>query len=73
MQRTKLVLKKTLGVVLLILGLLALVTPLTPGAWLGIIGLELLGWRVILQDYIEKRWPQHAERTRKLFGTKREQ
>ena len=39
MQRTKLVLKKTLGVLLLILGLIALVTPLTPGAWLGIVGL----------------------------------
>ncbi|HXK31294.1 MAG TPA: hypothetical protein VJZ94_00890 [Candidatus Paceibacterota bacterium] len=68
MQRTKLVLKKTLGVLLLILGLLALVTPLTPGAWLGIVGLELLGWRVVLQDKICARWPKHAERIKKIFG-----
>ena len=35
--------KKILGVVCIILGFLALVTPLTPGAWLIFVGLTLLG------------------------------
>ena len=35
--------KKVIGVVLIIVGLLALVTPLTPGSWLIFVGLELLG------------------------------
>lgn len=35
--------KKILGAVLLTLGVLALVTPLTPGSWLIFVGLELLG------------------------------
>ena len=39
--------KKVLGVILIIVGLVALVTPLTPGSWLLIIGLELLGIRIL--------------------------
>ncbi len=37
--------KKIIGAVLILLGLLALVTPLTPGSWLIFIGLELIGIR----------------------------
>lgn len=36
------VLKKLSGVILVLIGVFALVTPLTPGAWLGIVGLILL-------------------------------
>ncbi len=42
--------KKILGILLVLVGVLALVTPLTPGSWLAVIGLELLGLRVLLQD-----------------------
>ncbi len=38
-----------LGIVLVILGLLAALTPATPGSWLVLIGLELLGLRLIVQ------------------------
>jgi hypothetical protein len=41
----KIIFKKVLGVILIIIGLAALVTPLTPGSWLALIGLELLGIR----------------------------
>lgn len=41
------------GVVLVIIGLLALVTPLTPGAWLAVVGLELLGLRVAFANRYE--------------------
>ena len=40
--------RNTIGVVLVILGLLALVTPITPGSWLIPIGLEILGLRILL-------------------------
>ena len=38
------------GVILILVGLVALVTPFTPGSWLVFIGLELLGLRVLLSD-----------------------
>jgi uncharacterized membrane protein HdeD (DUF308 family) len=48
--------KKVVGVLALIIGLVALVTPLTPGAvWLIFIGLELLGLRILVWDKI-KSW-----------------
>lgn len=47
--------KKVVGVILIILGLAALLTPLTPGSWLIPIGLELLGLRILLQDRL-LRW-----------------
>ena len=43
-----------LGAILLVIGLVALVTPLTPGSWLIFVGLELLGIRLIVWDE-EKR------------------
>jgi len=42
--------KKALGVVLVIVGFLALVTPFSPGSWLILIGFELLGLRFLLED-----------------------
>lgn len=45
--------RKTVGVILIIIGLAALVTPLTPGSWLALIGLELLGWRILLYSRLK--------------------
>jgi hypothetical protein len=42
-------LKIALGVFLVIVGVLALITPLTPGSWLALIGLEILGLRILLE------------------------
>jgi len=39
-----------IGVILIVLGLVALFTPLTPGSWLALVGLEILGLRVLLRD-----------------------
>jgi hypothetical protein len=44
----KTVIRKVAGVVLIIIGLAALLTPLTPGSWLALIGLELLGIRLLV-------------------------
>ena len=51
--------KKTIGIVLILLGLLALFTPFTPGSWLVFIGLEFLGIRFIFKDKwqaLKKKW-----------------
>lgn len=42
--------KKALGVVLVIVGFLALITPFSPGSWLILVGFELLGLRFLLED-----------------------
>jgi small-conductance mechanosensitive channel len=44
----KIVLRKVLGVILIILGFIALITPFTPGSWLLLVGLEILGLRLLL-------------------------
>lgn len=44
--------KKILGVVFIIIGLTALVTPFTPGSWLIFVGLESLGLRLAVWDKI---------------------
>ncbi len=41
--------KKIIGVLLIITGLLALLTPFTPGSWLALIGLELVGIRMLIE------------------------
>ncbi len=46
------VLRIALGIFLVIFGLFALVTPLTPGAWLGLIGLELLGFGFLIPQKV---------------------
>ena len=47
-----------LGIVLMILGVLALLTPFTPGSWLALIGLELLGLRLVFQRKLLSLLPQ---------------
>jgi hypothetical protein len=54
----KVIFKKVLGIFLVIVGLLALLTPLTPGSWLALIGLELLGVRML----VEKRFLKDKHR-----------
>jgi uncharacterized protein YqgC (DUF456 family) len=43
------VLRITLAIFLIVVGLVALITPLTPGSWLALIGMEILGIRILLQ------------------------
>lgn len=45
--------KKIVGIILVIVGFIALVTPLTPGSWLIFVGLELLGIDLILWDRLK--------------------
>lgn len=54
LQALKPVFKKAAGIILLIIGILALVIPFTPGFLLILVGLELLGLRIILWEWIKK-------------------
>ena len=47
------------GVILIVLGFLALITPFSPGSWLILIGLEFLGLRILLEN---KLWEWTAAR-----------
>ncbi|HEY4506081.1 MAG TPA: PGPGW domain-containing protein [Candidatus Paceibacterota bacterium] len=52
--------RKVLGVIFVIIGFVALVTPFTPGSWLIIVGLLILGVRHPLLDranaIVQKIW-----------------
>ncbi len=54
-------LKLLIGLLFITLGLLALVTPLTPGSWLVFIGLELIGIRILA-------WRRFVQWLRKSTG-----
>ena len=54
----KKVLRIALGILLMIVGVLALLTPFTPGSWLALIGLEILGLRLVLQRKFLSLLPQ---------------
>jgi membrane protein implicated in regulation of membrane protease activity len=57
-----------LGVVLIILGVAALLTPFTPGSWVALIGLEYLGLRVLLQRKLLSLLPaKYRDKLKKLF------
>lgn len=45
-----------IGTGLIIVGLIALVTPLTPGSWLIFIGLEVFGIRMLSAGRIKAWW-----------------
>jgi uncharacterized protein YqgC (DUF456 family) len=45
--------KKAIGIVLILVGFVAFVTPFTPGSWLVFIGLELLGVRILFFDKLK--------------------
>lgn len=54
----KKIVKKILGIILIVLGLFALFTPFSPGSWLALIGLEILGIRVLLERKFISFLPQ---------------
>jgi len=57
-----------LGILLIILGLAAALTPFSPGSWLALIGLEILGLRILLQrKFLSLLPPKYRGRVRNLF------
>jgi hypothetical protein len=62
------VLKKIIGVVLIVWGLVALVTPFTPGSWLALIGLQLLGLGFLLENRIGRAIKKKFENPKRKGG-----
>jgi sulfite exporter TauE/SafE len=61
-------LRIALGILLIILGILAALTPFSPGSWLALIGLEILGLRILLQRKLLSLLPQkYRGRVKNLF------
>jgi len=44
------ILRKIVGVTFIVLGVLALLTPFTPGSWLVFVGFGLLGFKLIFKN-----------------------
>lgn len=53
-KQVKNTLKRVLGIFLVIFGIAGLILPILPGWWVIPIGLELLGWRLIIDR--KKPW-----------------
>ena len=50
----KKIIKIPIGIICIILGFLALITPATPGSWLILIGLEILGLGFLLEGMLSR-------------------
>ncbi len=55
------ILRIFVGIILVIFGLFALLTPLTPGAWLGLIGLEMLGFGFLIPRKLRALWKKPSK------------
>ncbi len=59
------ILRKIAGGALILLGLLALLTPLTPGGWLVFVGAELLGIKMFSPEKL-KEWVRYFKGVKDL-------
>jgi len=55
--------RKVLGIFLIIVGTIALLTPLSPGAWLIPIGLGLLGVKLAFWEKIKLWWSKRKSKS----------
>lgn len=68
MENMRRSLRIILGIVLIILGVAAALTPFSPGSWLALIGLEILGLRILLQHKFLSLLPdKYRDRVTTLF------
>ena len=67
----KTIIKKTIGVILIIVGIAAFVTPATPGSWLALIGMELLGIHLVFFNrFLSEKQRAALRRFRAKLGIK---
>lgn len=60
-------LRITIGLCFIILGLLIHLIPLIPGSWVIVIGLEILGIRLLVQNKI-KEWVKNSKLVKSLWS-----
>ena len=53
--KNKTILRRLIGVLLILLGFLFYLIPFLPGTWAIVLGLEILGIRLLVQDKIKER------------------
>lgn len=57
--KNKTVLRRIAGLAMVFLGLILYLIPLLPGSWAIVIGLEILGVRLLVVDMV-KEWIKHS-------------
>ena len=57
-MKMNIIIKKIIGAVLIILGLVLHLIPLFPAGWIIIVGLEFLGIRLLLYDKLKMKLPR---------------
>lgn len=55
-QKVKTTLRTFLGIFLIIFGIAGMILPILPGWWVALIGIELLGWKLVIDRH--KPWRQ---------------
>lgn len=54
--KAKTTLRTALGIFLIIFGLAGMILPILPGWWVALIGLEILGWKLVIDRH--KPWSE---------------
>ncbi len=49
-------LRTTIGVFLIVFGIAGMILPILPGWWVALIGLEILGWKLVIDRH--KPWSE---------------
>lgn len=66
-QKTITSIKTILGIFLIIFGIAGMILPILPGWWVAIIGLELLGWKLVFDrkkpwlEMIKLKWKDESK------------
>jgi len=55
-EQMKVRLKRIVGIFLIVLGILGLILPVLPGVWFIPLGVELLGWKLVINR--KKSWSE---------------
>ena len=55
-QNVKTTLRTSLGIFLIVFGIAGMILPILPGWWVALIGLEILGWKLVIDRH--KPWKE---------------
>ncbi|TXH02777.1 MAG: hypothetical protein E6R05_03720 [Candidatus Moraniibacteriota bacterium] len=66
-NRAKNTLRTALGIFLIIFGIAGMILPVLPGWWVALIGLEILGWKLVIDRH--KPWSEMIKLKHKKSDT----
>ena len=55
-EKAKITLRTSFGIFLIIFGVAGMILPILPGWWVALIGLEILGWKLVIDRH--KPWKE---------------